>query len=81
MLCRRRRWASRSRFPPLMEGQLGQERLPVRSLGCMEVARRTDSRTTAVREGGLVAWPTDTRRPCNGDPLTQPPNSARDVGM
>jgi hypothetical protein len=37
---------------------------PVQRLGCTEVARVTGSRTTAVREGDVVAMPTGTRRPC-----------------
>ena len=44
---------------------------PVERLGYMEVARVTDSRTTAVREGDLVAMAYGHSTAVHGDPLTQ----------
>jgi threonine dehydrogenase-like Zn-dependent dehydrogenase len=44
---------------------------PVRRLGYMEVARVTDSRTTAVPEGALVAMAYGHATVVHGDPVTQ----------
>jgi len=44
---------------------------PVQRLGYMEVARVTDSRTTAVGEGALVAMAYGHSTAVHGDPLTQ----------
>jgi len=44
---------------------------PVRKMGYMEVGRVTDSRTTAVPEGALVAMPVGHRTVHHGDPATE----------
>src|SRR3954453_6277051 len=46
-------------------------RFPVQRLGYMEVARVTESRTTAVPEGALVAMAYGHSTAVHGDPLTQ----------
>ncbi len=47
------------------------QRFPVERLGYMEVARVTDSRTTAVAEGRLVAMAYGHATVVHGDPVTQ----------
>ena len=47
------------------------DHFPVQRLGYMEVARVTASRTTAVREGDLVAMAYGHATAVHGDPLTQ----------
>jgi threonine dehydrogenase-like Zn-dependent dehydrogenase len=55
----------------LFDPQLPAQRYPVTRLGYMEVARVTDSRTTAVPEGAVVAMAYGHSTVVHGDPGTQ----------